>query len=124
MRALILAAALAAAQPAIADGPWVFEFEFGVPLEYSTSRLLLSDCTKVVPVELVEWYVEDPRAGWEISCGNDRPIYNHFLGRRIGRPLPNLDIELGWRHLSSPGDHHGIEYDAIAVRGRFRWGKQ
>ena len=109
---------------AFADDKWLFEFEFGIPVEYSTSRLILSDCHKVVPAELVDWYAIDPRPGWEISCGNDRPIYHHFVGRRIGRPLPNFVFELGWRHMSSPGDHNEIEYDAIAVRGRFTWGRR
>lgn len=107
-----------------AEGRYFFEFELGIPIVYSSSRLMLPQCTKVVPTELVKWYAVDPRPGWEISCGNDVPIYHHFIGRRIGRPLPNLVVEMGWRHMSSPGDHNEIEYDAFAVRGRFSWGKR
>lgn len=109
---------------AAAEGKWLYEFELGIPVEYSTSRLVLDDCTKVVPVEMARWYAVEPRSGWEISCGNDSPVFHHFLGRRIGRPLPKLVLELGWRHFSSPGDRNEIEYDAIAVRGRFVWGKR
>jgi hypothetical protein len=109
---------------ASAEDRWLFEFEFGVPIVYSSSRLLLPQCTKVVPVQYVKLYAADPRPGWEISCGNEVPIYNHFLGRRIGRPLPNLVVEMGWRHLSSPGDHNEFEYDSLSVRGRFQWGKR
>ena len=122
MRLLILLMLLP--MTAAAEGPWLFEFELGYHFTQSTSRLVLPDCTKVVPAELAKWYAADPRSGWEISCGNDAPTYHHFLGRRIGRPLPNLVLELGWRHFSSPGDQNEIEYDAIAIRGRFHWGKR
>ena len=123
IRALAIVASLLALPAAAADR-WFYEFEFGAPLQYSTSRLLRPDCYKVVPVQFVEWYAADPRKGWEISCGNRVPLYNHFLGRRIGQPLPKLTFELGWRHMSSPMDHNEVEYDAIAVRGRFPWGRR
>ncbi len=123
-KVLAALAAVVMSCPAFADGPWLFEFEFGVPVESSSSRLVRSSCSKVVPVDLVQWYAIDPRPGWEVSCGNDRPVYHHFLGRRIGRPLPQLVLEFGWRHFSSPGDHNEIEYDAVAVRGRFTWGRR
>ena len=108
--------------PAFAEGRWVYEFEFGALLP-SSDRLLSERCTKVVPVQLVEWYAADPRPGWTISCGNRQPIYLHFLGRQIGRPLPRLRLELGWRHFSSPNDSREISFDALAVRGRFTFGK-
>lgn len=110
--------------PSLASAEWLYEFEFGVPIERSTSRLMHEKCRKVVPTEYVQWYAVDPRPGWEISCGNRTPVYQHFIGRRIGRPLPRLTMELGWRHMSSPWDHNEIEYDAVAVRGRFTWGKR
>lgn len=109
---------------AAAEGPWVFEFELSSMLPGYEDRLLHPACTKVVPVQYVEWYARDPRPGWEISCGNDQPMYMHWLGRRIGRPLPNLVLEAGWRHFSSPGDAHELSFDAIGVRGRFNWGKR
>lgn len=121
---LLAAAVMLSPLPVFAQRAWVYEFEFGVPVMSSTSRLLNPSCTKVVPVQLAQWYAADPRGGWEISCGNDVPTYHHFFGRRIGRPLPNLVMELGWRHFSSPGDHNEVEYDSVAVRGRFTWGKQ
>lgn len=108
---------------AFADGPWSFEFEFGRLLP-SSDRLLSEACTKVVPVDYVAWYAIDPRPGFEISCGNNQPVYLHWLGRRIGRPLPNLEIEIGWRHFSSVADSQEISFDALSVRGRFSWGKR
>lgn len=101
---------------------WVYEFEFGGMLP-SSDRLLLPGCTKVVPRELVQWYAIDPRPGWEISCGNRQPYYLHFLGRNCGRPLPRLRFECGWRHFSSPADKEEVSFDALAIRGRFSWGK-
>lgn len=106
--------------PALADEPWVFEFEFdyGIKLD----RLLDPDlCTKAVMTQFVPVYVESGDTRWTTSCGNRQPMYQHFLGRRIGRPLPKLEIELGWRHFSSPMDAHEISFDALAVRGRFRF---
>lgn len=119
-----LIVAFVALLPFSALAQWSYEFEFGVPFPDSTSRLLAPQCTKVVPVQLVPYYAMEPRSGWEISCGNDVPFYTHWLGRRIGRPLPNLEFEVGWRHFSSPGDHNEIEFDSIGIRGRFQWGKR
>jgi hypothetical protein len=103
--------------------PWVFDFEFawGIPDRYD--RLLNPACTKVVPVEYAQWYVSDPRGGFTIACGNNQPMYMHFLGRQCWRPLPNFRMECGWRHFSSPGDNHEISFDALSVRGRFQWGR-
>lgn len=123
MRGFLLFVLLACAAPAMAEGPWVYEFEFGYQIPSSSNRLFHPSCDKVVPVQFAEWYVADPRRGWQISCGNNQPIYNHFLGRRCAKPLPNLVFECGWRHLSSPNDGNELEYDAIAVRGRFSWGR-
>jgi hypothetical protein len=123
VRVLILAAALLLGSPALAADKWVYEFELGFPLVRSTDSLLLTSCTKVVAVENVQAYALDPRPGWEHSCGNNSPVYNHFLGRRCGKLLPRLVMECGWRHFSSPDDRHEIEYDAIVVRGRFTWGR-
>lgn len=110
-----------AAEPAAA--PWVYEFELGALLPTADRLLNEKHCTSVVPVEYVKWYATDPRPGWTVACGNKQPVYNHFLGRRCAKPLPKLIIECGWRHFSSPNDRHEISYDAIAVRGRFAFGK-
>lgn len=123
MAAILATCGVLACGPAQASKTWVYEFEFGHQLQSSSSRLYSPTCSKVVPVELVNWYMFDRRPGWEISCGNRQPVYNHFFGRSIGQPLPNLRIELGWRHMSSPADHNELEYDAIAVRGRFEFGR-
>ena len=97
--------------PVLADDPWVFEFEFDYGIPGKLDRLLDPDiCTTVM----------HPERG-PVSCGNKQPMYQHFLGRRIGRPLPKLEIELGWRHFSSPMDAREISFDALAVRGRFRF---
>jgi hypothetical protein len=121
MRALALLLLLP--MTAAAD-PWVFDFELAYGLPDRTDRLLTEDCTKVVPVQFVQWYAIDPKPGWEVACGNNQPMYYHFLGRRIAKPLPNLSLYLGWSHFSSPGDNHEITFDALAIRGRFGWGKQ
>lgn len=105
-----------------ADEPWVYEFEFGY--HFRNDRLLEPSCGKVVPIEYVQYYASEPRPGWEVACGNSQPTYTHFLGRRCGRPLPRLTMECGWRHFSSPFDAHEISYDALAIRGRFKWGKR
>lgn len=105
------------------DGPWVYEFEFGALIAGDLRLLRQSQCTKVVPIEVIDWYVIEPRAGWEISCGNREPTYNHFLGRRCWKPLPRLVFECGWRHFSSPADNHELSYDSLAIRGRFSWGR-
>jgi hypothetical protein len=107
---------------AFADKPWVFEAELLAMLPAYEDRLLTPSCTKVVPVEYVDWYARDPRPGWEISCGNKQPMYMHWLGRRVGRPLPNLVLEVGWRHFSSPADAHELSFDAVGIRGRFEFG--
>ncbi len=105
--------------PAIADEPWVFEFEFA-HLVGPSSRVLQPSCTKVVPVEAVQWYASDPRPGWAWSCGNEQPMYLHFLGRRCAK-WKVIELTCGWRHFSSPFDNHEITFDAISVRGRFSW---
>jgi hypothetical protein len=107
-----------------AADPWVFDFEFafGIPDRYD--RLLNPACTKVVPVQYVDFYVRDPKAGWEIACGNNQPMFLSFLGRRCWKPLPNFEMECGWRHFSSPNDRNEISFDAFSVRGRFEWGKK
>ena len=107
-----------------AADPWVFEWElaWGIPDRYD--RLLNPACTKVVPVEYASFYAKNPQPGWEISCGNSQPMYTHFLGRTCWKPLPNFQMECGWRHFSSPGDAHEISFDAISIKGRFQWGKK
>lgn len=120
MRLLILLALLPL--QAFAGERWIYEFEFSYAVAQS-SRLLNPSCTKVVPVELVDWYSQDPRLGWEISCGNRQPMYLHFLGRRCWKPLPNLVFQCGWTHMSSPFDQQEVTFDAISVRGRFTFGR-
>lgn len=120
----LLARALAVAMcwlplQAFADEKWAFEFEFTEALPWTTSRLFLPACTKVVPIQLVQSYAVNPRPGWEISCGNNQPMFTSWLGRQIGQPLPHLKLEFGWRHLSSPMDSQELEFDSIGVRGRF-----
>ena len=107
-----------------AADPWVFDFEFawGIPDRYD--RLLNPACTKVVPVQYVDYYAVDRQRGWEIACGNDQPMYMHFLGRSCWKPSRNFRLECGWRHFSSPGDNEEISFDAFSVRGRFEWGKK
>ena len=119
-----LALALLLLPLSAAADPWVYEFEFawGVPGHYD--RLLNPACTAVVPVQYVDYYVVDRQKGWEISCGNNRPMYLHFLGRRCWKPLPNFQMECGWRHFSSPNDNREVFFDAFSVRGRFHWGKK
>lgn len=115
---------------AFADGPWSFEFEFGVNL--AASRVMSHDCEKVVPLKHAGFYVDRvrnphpdyPTDGLLWSCGGDAPLYNHWLGRKIGQPLPNLRLEVGWRHFSHYGDSTETSYDAIGVRGRFSWGRR
>jgi hypothetical protein len=124
MKYALALVALLLTTSARADEPWAFEFELTHILPGTSNRLFYPQCTKVVPVQFIEWYMKDPRKGWEISCGNDQPMFTSWLGRRIGRPLPNLTIEFGWRHLSSPGDQNELEFDSVGVRGRFRWGKR
>lgn len=117
---LLAAILLLATATAHAD-PWVYEFEFDFSTPRFVDRLLAEGCGKVVNVNLVSAYAVDPRPGWEVSCGNNRPFYNHFLGRDCFKPLPRLVIECGWRHFSSPADGNEITYDAFAVRGRFEF---
>lgn len=112
---------------AFADGPWVYEFEFGVKV--TGARVMSADCHKVIPLEYAPhyatWYAKNgPVEGIFWSCGGSNPIYNHFLGRRCGQPLPRLVMECGWRHFSHAGDGTETHYDAFAVRGRFTWGKR
>jgi hypothetical protein len=121
MRALCLLLLLP--MTAAAD-PWVFDFELAYGIPNKTDRLLNPACTRVVPVQYVEWHAKDPRAGFTIACGNDQPMYLHFLGRRCWKPLPKLTLYCGWTHFSSPGDNHEISFDALSVRGRFQWGKK
>jgi hypothetical protein len=102
------------------DAPWFYEFEFGY-LMPSSDRLLTAACTKVVPAQFVAWYAVDPRPGWEMSCGNRQPVFNHFVGRECFKPLPKLVFHCGWRHFSSPNDREEISYDALSIRGRFAW---
>jgi hypothetical protein len=104
--------------------PWVFDFELAYGIPTKTDRLLSEDCTRVVPVQFVQWYARDPRPGWEVACGNKQPMFLSFLGRRCWKPLENLIFYCGWTHFSSPGDNHEITFDALSVRGRFEWGKK
>jgi hypothetical protein len=120
---VLLAALLCTLGVRAEEKPWVFEFELATSSPSRLDRLLNPSCSKVVPVELVEWYSVDPRPGWERSCGNDQPMYLHFLGRRCWKPLPNFIVECGWRHFSSPGDSNEVAFDALSVRGKFRFGR-
>jgi hypothetical protein len=120
--------------PAFADGPWMFEWEFGYKV--AASRIMSADCHKVAPLGHADFYSQlvriggqdgpayQPTAGFLWSCGGSNPVYNHFLGRRCAKPLPNLVFECGWRHMSHAWDHTETHYDALAVRGRFSWGKR
>jgi hypothetical protein len=101
---------------------WVYEFEFAYAIR--PDRLLAASCTKVVPLVYVANYAAEQRPGWEVSCGNDQPMYTHFLGRRCWKPSPRFQLECGWRHFSSPGDREEISFDALSVRGRFEWGRR
>lgn len=103
-----------------ADELWAYEFEFGYMLPAS-DRLFAADCRKVVPVQFVAWYAVDPRPGWEVSCGNQQPVFTHFLGRRCFKPLPKLVFDCGWRHFSSPNDREELSFDTLGIRGRFSW---
>ena len=123
LTALIIVALLAVTPAAYAaDGPFVYEFEFGY--KFASQRLMFASCDKVVPLVYVQNYAVDPRPGWTVSCGGSNPVYTHFLGRRCAKPLPRLVLECGWRHMSHAGDSTEITYDAIAVRGRFTLGKR
>ena len=105
------------------EKPWVFEFELAFSGGTHLDRLLSpSGCSKVVPTKYVDWYAVEPRAGYEIACGNDQPMYLHFLGRECWKPLPNFRMECGWRHFSSPSDGNEITFDAFSVKGAFRFG--
>jgi len=103
--------------------PWVFEFEFAAGLP-SMDKLLKPDfCSKVIPAEHAKKYLDLGKpAGLEISCGNNQPMYLHFLGRRCWKPLPNFQMDCGWRHFSSPSDGNEITFDAFSVKGAFRFG--
>jgi hypothetical protein len=114
---------LCCAWQAVADDKWVYEFELAWGIPSKTDRLLAADCGAVVPVQFVEWYAVDPKPGWQISCGNNQPMFLHFLGRRCWNPLPKLELYCGWTHFSSPADNHEISFDALSVRGRFEFGK-
>ena len=107
-----------------AADPWVFEWElaWGIPDRYD--RLLNPACTNVVPVEYAEFYVNDPRPGFTIACGNEQPMFYAFVGRRCAKPLPKLIFYCGFSHFSSPNDNSEISFDALSVRGRFEWGKK
>ena len=103
-------------------GPWFYEFEFSYNLPGQMDRLLAPECTKVVPVEVVDWYYHDRRPGWEISCGNRQPMYFGTIGRRCwqwGRVL----FECLARHVSSPKDANEITFDGVGIRGRIEFGK-
>ena len=106
------------------DKPWVYEisFDFGIPSYLD--RLLEPSCGQVVKTSEVYGYHLDPRPERTISCGNNQPMFQHFLGRRCWKPLPNFQMDCGWRHFSAPNDSHEITFDAFAVKGAFRWGKR
>ena len=105
------------------EKPWVFEFEFAAGLP-SMDKLLDPDfCSKVIPAVHAKKYLDLGKpAGLEISCGNTQPMYLHFLGRECWKPLPNFRMKCGWRHFSSPNDGNEIMFDALSVKGEFRFG--